>query len=74
MIHKPTINEMEELRQDMMLENWCDEQCEIKMRNDDDFFYDYLDDRYGDLVQDFHDVCKLYDRDFNDWFLNMLEK
>jgi len=66
--------EMEDMRQDMLQQDYEDECIEIKLRNDDDYFYDYLSDRYGDMVQQFHDDCELYDRDFNDWFHNMLEK
>ena len=76
----PTLAEMEELRQDMLLENWCDEQCEIKMRNDDDFFYDAIVDKFESSIRELEieidNYCTMYDREdqTDRWFRLFMEK
>ena len=78
MNNRVSLSEMEELRQDMLLEDWRDEQEEIKMRNDDDFFYDAITDKFEDDVRqleiDVDNFCMEYDRSSDDWFQLLLEK
>jgi len=66
------------LRREIMEDNWRDAQIEIKMRNDDDFFYDALVDEFGDTVSDLgvavDNFCMQYDRDVDDWFKILIEK
>ena len=57
---------MDEMREDMLIE--------IKLRNDDDYFYDHLSNKFDNLVQEFHNECQCYDREPYEWFVNMLEK
>ena len=63
---------MEEFRQDMIAEDWRDAQHEIKMRNDDDYFYDYLVDEY-DTYLSVGTICKMYEReDQIDYWIELL--
>ena len=59
---------LDEMRQDMLIE--------IKMRNDDDYFYDYIVDRYQQEIKDFVWCCRMYDRgeEVDDWFQVLIEK
>ena len=80
MIHKPTINEMEELRQDMLRECWEDEQCEVNMRHNDDYFYDALICKFESSIRELeieiNNYCAMYDREdsTDSWFQLLLEK
>ncbi len=66
---------MEELRQDMLMEVWQEEQEEQKMRADDDFFGDKLDGYYDEhTVADTIEFIEHYDRDVDYWFDILLEK
>ncbi len=69
---------MEEMRQDMLQDRWEDEQHEIKMRNDDDYFYDELVDKYvaelDDIRFKIENYCEDYGRDADGWFQLLTEK
>ena len=69
---------MEEMRQDMLQEAWQEEQYEIKMRNDDDYFYDAIEDNFGETISELRieieNFCNQYDRNANEWFDILLEK
>ena len=64
--------ELDEMRRDMMIE--------IKMRNDDDFFYDAIEDEFSERIRELHNdignYCRMYDRGDNvdDWSQILLEK
>ena len=68
----------EEMRQDMLIDAYNDEMEEIKIRNDDDFFYDAITDKFGgeisSLVIDIEKYCGQYDRDVKDWIAILMEK
>ena len=69
-----TSEEMEELRQDMLLEDWNDEQYEMKMVADDDFFGEDLVAYYDNhTVIETIEYIEHYNRDVDDWFDFMLE-
>jgi len=57
---------MDEMREDMLIE--------IKLRNDDDYFYATIEDKYSEVLQQFANECKLYDRDADEWFQLFTEK
>jgi len=71
---------MEEFRQDMLEEDYRDEQIEIAMRNDDDFFYDAIMDKFEDTFReleiDVDNYCIHYGREHStdEWFQLLLEK
>ncbi len=71
-----TAQEMEEFRQDLLLEQFRETEFEIKMRNDDDFFYDYLVDKYGICITNMYNDLVQYGREdfFNDWTQSIVEK
>ena len=69
-----TLEEIEELRQDMLLEDWNDEQYEMKMVADDDFFGEDLVAYYDNhTVIETIEYIEHYNRDVDDWFDFMLE-
>jgi len=69
-----TSEEMEELRQDMLLEDWNDEQYEMKMVADDDFFGEDLVAYYDNhTVIETIEYIEHYNRDVDDWFDFMLK-
>lgn len=69
-----TSEEIEELRQDMLLEDWNDEQYEMKMVADDDFFGEDLVAYYDNhTVIETIEYIEHYNRDVDDWFDFMLE-
>jgi len=69
-----TPEEIEELRQDMLLEDWNDEQYEMKMVADDDFFGEDLIAYYDNhTVIETIEYIEHYNRDVDDWFDFMLE-
>jgi hypothetical protein len=59
-----------EMREDMLIE--------ALLRKDDDYFYDYITDRFGsrisELMVDIENECSFYDRDADEWFGILLEK
>ncbi len=75
-----TAEEMEELRQDMLMEIWHDEQEEYKMRADDDFFQEAVANMFEDSIReiemDLYNYCTQYDRgdQANGWFETLIEK
>jgi len=67
--------EIEEMRQDMILEDWRDEQYEILMRRDDEFFGTDLETYYDEhTVMDTIEYIEHYDRDVDYWFDFLIEK
>jgi len=60
------------MREDMLIE--------IKLRNDDDYFYDHIVDKFGETISelfiDIENEVNMYDRgdQLDDWFQILLEK
>ena len=63
---------LDEMREDMLIE--------IKLRNDDDYFYDHIVDKFGETISelfiDIENEVNMYDRgdQLDDWFQILLEK
>lgn len=68
----------EDLRQEKLDEMRYDMLMEQKLRTDDDYFYDYLEDNFGDnireIVCDIENTCKIYDREPDEWIEFLLQK
>jgi len=73
-----SLEEMEELRQDMLREAWEDERYEVEMRSNDDYFYDAITDMFSDEISELmvriEEYCEHYDRSADDWFDILLQK
>ncbi len=71
-------NEDYDLRQEKLDDMREDMLIEIKLRNDDDYFYDHIADKYAGELDDIRfqieNECEVYDRDGNDWFQLLTEK
>ena len=71
---------LDEYRQDMLEEQRREEAYEIKMRNDSDFFYDALMDKFYERVSelgiDLDNFCIRYGREneADKWFQILVEK
>ena len=63
---------LDEMREDMLIE--------IKLRNDDDYFYDHMMDKFGETLSDLYvqieNEVSMYDRgdQLDEWFQILLEK
>ena len=61
--------DLAQMREDMLIE--------IKLRNDDDYFYDHMEDlvaELDDIRYRIENECELYGRDGSDWFELFTEK
>jgi len=73
-----SLEEMEELRQDMLREAWEDERYEVEMRSNDDYFYDAITDMFSaeinELMVNIEEYCENYGRSADDWIAILLQK
>ena len=73
-----TLEEQEEIRQELLHDDMMVERQEDAIRNDEDKFYDYLTANYVDELDDIRyrieGACERYGYDADEWFAFLTEK